>query len=141
MSSTTAITGKDGEHVVGGTAIARMTQWNLTRTLASTAEWGDSDCNGYTARLAGRKDATFSSEGKFDTGAEVYDTFQPGDNASSVLWMTTTLYWDFPRSLCSDFNLVIDVDTEDVVGWTSSWGSDGVFYYPGQAGATSRSYP
>lgn len=140
--TTTAITGRNGKFVVGTTLVARLTQWTVNPALASSSEWGDSDTAGYTARLAGRRDATFDAEGKYDTGNEVYDLFQPGDKAIAVLWMNnSTLYWDFPCALCTSFSLTIDVDTEEVVGWSSSWGADGIFYFPGQSGATSRSLP
>jgi len=68
--------------------------------------------------------------------------FQPEDIAIAVLWLdNSTLYWDFPRALCTDFNLSVNIDDEEVIGWTSEWGADGVFFYPGEAGATSRTLP
>lgn len=141
MTSATALTGRNGKFVVGGTTVARITQWSVNPTMATSSEWGDSDGEGYTNRAAGRRDATFQAEGKYDTASEVYDLFQPGNIAECVLWLNgSTLYWDFPRALCTDFSLVVNVDTEEVIGWTSQWGADGKFYYPGQAGATSRTF-
>ena len=114
----------------------------MTRTLASKSEWGDSDSGGYTNRAAGRRDGTFTAEGKYDTADEVFDLFQPEDIAIAVLWLdNVSLYWDFPRALCSDFSLTVNIDTEEVCGWNSSWGADGIFYFPGQAGATVRVLP
>ena len=142
MTSATAKTGRNGKFVVQTTQIARTTQWAVTSTLATKSEWGDSDGQGFTNRAAGRKDGTFTAEGKYDTASEVFDLFQPEDIAIAVLWLdATALYWDFPRALCMDFNLSVNIDTEEVIGWTSSWGADGIFYFPGEAGATSRSLP
>lgn len=142
MSSTNTLTGINGELVVGASKVARVTSWEVNSTLATTNEWGDSDCAGFTARSRGRRDATFTADGKYDSTDEVYDLFAPGDTAIAVLWMdNTSLYWDFPRALCTDFTLSVDINTEDVIGWTSEWGADGVFYYPGESGATSRSLP
>jgi hypothetical protein len=142
MSSLNTLTGRNGKFVVGTTQVARTTQWAVNPTLATSSEWGDSDSSGFTNRAAGRKDATFTSEGKYDSSSEVFDLFQPEDVAIAVLWLdATSLYWDFPRALCTDFNLIVDVDTEEVIGWTSAWGADGVFYYPGEAGATVRTLP
>ena len=141
MSSENALCGGDGEFVVDTDRVARITQWSVNPKLASSSEWGDSDSAGYTNRCGGRKDATFTSEGKYDTTDEVWDLFQPDDTCIAVLWMNGTLYWDFPRALCSDFSLSVNVDTEEVIGWTASFGSDGIFYYPGQAGATVRTLP
>ena len=142
MSSLNTLTGRNGKFQVAASLVARTTQWAVNPKLASSSEWGDSDSAGYTNRAAGRKDATFNGEGKYDTTDEVFDLFMPGDNAVAVLWMNaTSLYWDFPRALCSDFNLTINIDSEEVIGWTSGWGADGIWYYPGQSGATSRTLP
>jgi len=139
MSSLNTLTGRNGKFQAASTTIARLTQWEVNPTLASQAEWGDSDCAGFTARAAGRKDATFNAEGKYDSNSEVFDIFAPGDIVIATLWMdATSLYWDFPRALNQDFNMTVDVDSEDVIGWTSEWGADGIFHRPGQAGAASR---
>jgi len=141
VSSENTITGRLGEHVVGDTQVARLTQWQVTKTLASKTEWGDSDTAGYTARAPGRIDGTFTTEGKYDNSSEVFDLFQPGDIVISVLWMNASLYWDFPRSLNDNFQLTVNIDSQEVIGWTAAWGADGIFYYPGQSGATPRTLP
>lgn len=142
MTSENSITGRNGRKVVGSTLVAKTTRWSVNPTLATSNEWGDSDSSGYTNRSAGRKDATFDSEGKYSTTSEVFDLFAPEDIAQVTLWMnTTSLYWDFPRALCNDFSLELDIDGETVVGWTSGWGADGIFYRPGQADAPSRTLP
>lgn len=142
MSSENTITGRNGKFVVADTLVARTTQWNVNPTLATSNEWGDSDSGGYTNRSAGRRDATFEAEGKYDTGTEVFDIFQPEDIAKAVLWMdASSLYWAFPRALCSNFTLMVNIDTEEVIGWTSSWGADGIFYRPGQAEAPVEVLP
>lgn len=148
--TTTAVTGRTGKFVVGTSLVARTTQWAVNPKLATKSEWGDSDTAGFTARMAGRKDATFSADGKFDDEDEQYDLFQPGDKAIAVLYMripeTTPvviagLYWDFPCAMCDDFNMAVNIETQEVIGWTSAWGADGIFYYPGEDGATARVLP
>lgn len=142
MSSENTLTGRNGKFVVATSLVARCTQWDVNHTLATSNEWGDSDSAGYTNRSAGRKDATFNAEGKYDSTDEVYDLFQPEDIQIAVLWMdATSLYWDFPRALCMDFNLVVNIDAEEVIGWTAAFGADGIFYKPGAAGATARVLP
>lgn len=140
MTSITSKTGRNGKHKVGSTVLSRVTQWVVSPKLASTSEWGDSDGEGYTNRAAGRKDCTFTSEGKYDTAVEVFDLFKPGDILTSALWMdNVSLYWYFARSLNTEFQLTVNIDTEEVEAWTSSWGADGRFYAPGEAGAPSAS--
>jgi len=140
--TTTALTGRNGKFVVGTSYVARTTQWSVNPKLASKSEWGDSDTAGYTARMAGRRDATFSAEGKYDTDSEQFDLFQPGDKAQVALWMdATSLYWAFPCAMNDDFNLSVNIDTEEVEGWTSAWGADGIFYRPGQVDAPVYTLP
>ncbi len=142
MTSENTLTGRNGKFVVDDELIARITKWDVSRALASKSEWGDSDSAGYTNRAAGRRDATFDCEGKYDTTDEVYDKFVPEDIAEAVLWMNAlTLYWAFPRALCADFKMSVNVESEEVIGWASSWGADGVFYHPGEANAPSHTLP
>jgi hypothetical protein len=142
MSSETALTGRLGKFVVEDTLVARATKFDINASMATKSEWGDSDSGGYTNRAAGRRDATFDSEGKYDTADEVFDLFEEGDIAEAVLWMNdTSLYWTFPRALSLDFKMSVNIDTEEVIGWTSSWGADGIYYRPGQAGAPTHVLP
>ncbi len=142
MSSLNTLTGRNGKFYIETTPIARATQWSVNPKLANKSEWGDSDSAGFTNRAAGRKDATFSTEGKFDTETEVYDVFQPEDIATVYLYLAKVtspavdLHWLFPRALCDDFKLSVNIDTEEVIGWSAEWGADGIFYYPGEAGAS-----
>jgi hypothetical protein len=141
MTSENTLTGRHGKFYVDGTQIARTTQWSVDSKLANKSEWGDSDSCGFTNRAPGRKDASFSAEGKYDTTDEVFDIFQPEDYAEVFLYMSYTstcatvadIHWHFPRALCDSFKLTVNIDSEEVIGWTSEWAADGIFYYPGQA--------
>lgn len=142
MTSTTSLIGRYGKFVVAGSLIARTKQWQVSDKLATSSEWGDSDSAGYTNRAPGRRDATFSAEGVYDTVSEVFDIFAPGDIAAAYLWQdATSLYWAFPRAMCSDFQLTVNIDSEEVEGWTANFGADGIFYHPGQSGAPAASLP
>ena len=143
MSSVNSQTGRAGRLGIGGNVVARTTQWSVNPTLASSSEWGDSDSAGFTNRATGRNDATFTCEGKFDTVTEIFDLFEAGDTLEATLWLNSTLFWQFPRALCTDFSLTVNIDTEEVDGWTASFGADGVFYKPGHddAGAANPVYP
>ena len=116
MSSENTLTGRNGKFTVDGDLCARVTQWQVTRTLASKSEWGDSDSAGRTNRAAGRHDSTFTAEGKYDTSDEVFDLF----------------------ALCDNFQLTVNIDTGEVIGWTSAWGEDGISYRPGDPLAPVR---
>jgi hypothetical protein len=130
MSSETALTGRLGKLSVDGTMVARTTQWSVNPKLANKSEWGDSDSGGYTNRAAGRFDATFSTEGKYDTSSQQFDLFMPGDIVAAILYMNTLVFWSFPRALCDDFKMTVNIDTEEVIGWSAEWGADGIFTKP-----------
>jgi hypothetical protein len=134
MSSLNTLTGVHGAFMVGTGYIIRSTKWDVSPSV-SASEWGDSESGGHTNRAAGRKDNKFSSEGKYDTTSEVFDLFYPADIAAAKLYMSTTLamFWYFPRALCQDFKMTVDMDKDEVIGWTSSWGEDGRSYRPGEA--------
>jgi hypothetical protein len=135
-SSENTVTGRNGKIHIGTSLVARVTQWAVNPTLATTSEWGDSDSEGYTNRAIGRRDATFTAEGKYEHANNQYELFDLGvGSVEATLWLNAALYWYFPCCICLDFSLTVNIDTEEVVGWTSSWGADGKFYYPGQAGA------
>lgn len=144
MTSENTITGRDGKFTVDGSLVARTTQWQMTKTLASKTEWGDSDSLGFTNRASGRRDSTFSAEGKYDTTDEVFDLFQEGDIVQATLFLNAIaplLYYDYPRALCDNFQLTVNIDTAEVIGWTSAWGADGIYYYPGETDAPVRTLP
>lgn len=134
MSSENTLTGRNGEFWVGGTQVARTTLWNVNPTLATTSEWGDSDSGGCTNRAAGRMDCTFTAEGKYDSLAagNAFDLFQEGDIVEpAILYLDTGgSNWTFARALCMDFTMAVNMDTQEVIGWTSAWGSDGTYTRP-----------
>lgn len=134
-SSATALTGRSGRFSVDAVLVARCTQWSVNPTLATSSEWGDSDSAGYTNRTIGRRDATFTAEGKFDTGSNAYTAFKIGDAAiEAVLWMNEAdgaVAFHFPCCICTDFSLSVDIDSEEVQGWSASFGADGIFYAMG----------
>lgn len=144
MSAATTTTGRHGKLYAGTyvngvlgsvAAVLRTTQWSVSQKPASVSEWGDSDSGGYTNRAPGRRDVTFNAEGKFDKNQQQWDIFQGGDYCSATLYVNhtyNTLWaYTFTRALCMEFNLTVNIDTEEVVGWTSSWGNDGTFDLPG----------
>lgn len=134
---------------VSTSIVARVSNWAVNPTLASDTQWGDSGVSGeaaslrgFTNRAAGRRDCTFTCEGRYDTNSEIFDLWDAEDILAVTLWQDfgsraggSDIYWDFPRALCNDFNLTVDVDTEEVIGWSSSFGADGVFYKPGDSSA------
>jgi len=156
MTAIGTVTGRHGKITIDGTLVARTTQWALNKTLATVSEWGDSDSYGWTNRAIGRRDATFTAEGKYDHGASIFSPLALGTNYINVhLWMGTstfpldgasvapdsTLTWHFKRALALDFSMTVDMDTEEVVGWSGSFGTDGIVYGPGENGPTGDPDP
>ena len=139
--SATSMTGRYGAFYAEGTRVARCTQWAVSQKPASVSEWGDSDGWGWTCRAPGRRDVTFTAEGKFDRTNNQWDLFVGGDYAEAKLYLRkpapgdvgsedATYTYYFERAVCMEFNLTVNIDTEEVIGWTSSWGNDGPVTLP-----------
>ena len=132
----TALMGLDGEVALDGTDIARLTQWSLTAT-ANISEWGDSDSQGYTHRKAARHDGSGSVEGKLDSAAEAYDVMVSTPSVlvepEQKLYIdkSDALYWQFPCVVYSNFQLTVNTDSKEVLGWSADYGASGPFYRPG----------
>lgn len=148
MSSATTTTGRHGKLWAGAAGasltananqVKRTTQWSVSQKPAAVMEWGDSDGGGFTNRAPGRRDATWTAEGKFDLTTQQWDVFQGGDYCAAELYVNSqdysSLKYAFSRSVCTEFGLVVNIDTEEVVAWTSGWGNDGTFTTPGGAWA------
>lgn len=122
-------TGRGGEFRVDGNVVARCQLWVLTNKLDTYDSWGDSDGDGFTNYAEGRHTFLFRVEGKYEETHEVWDIFEPGDVCEvRLLAGQETLVWFFRRALCLDFEVMINFDTEEVIGWKSSWAVDGEFF-------------
>ena len=139
-NSSTAVSGKDGKVVVDGTLLLRITQWSLSLSATETV-WGDSSSGNFTNRKTGRKDATMSLEGKQDNRRPIEGALREGDQPKVVLFESASRYWVFPCTHVNAFNLVINQETKEVIGWTASAGADGQYYGPDDAGQPSESIP
>ncbi len=147
--SSTALTGRYGQLKLGTDTVARLTSWTVSEAIATQSEWGDSDSNGYTQRATGRRSATISAEGRFDITSRQSMYMRPGIIYEVWCWLSKDLTqtggnknaWHFPRALTISFELVVNVDTEEVLGWTAEFASDGVFYYPGDPADTTLGDP
>jgi hypothetical protein len=137
---TSAIGGTEGQATIDGVRVARLTNWSMNRSSSESA-WGDSDSEGWTFRKTARHDGTGSLGGKFDDDNPPHNLFDDGDIVSLILWLNTTKYYAAPSARIQNFQLEVNQDTKEVVGWTADWGTDGKVYKPGEAGAPAAVYP
>lgn len=133
-------TGTNAKAVIDDVLVLRVTMWSVTLSPGATV-WGDSDSEGFTNRALGRRDATGSLTGKFDTTRKIYTMFDDGDIVQLALWETGADYWAFPRVLLTNFAISYNQDTKEVVEWSTDFGSDGPWYRPGGEGAPSYTLP
>jgi hypothetical protein len=128
MSSATTVTGRCGTLSIDGTPVARLTQWTVNDNLDTSTEWGDSSTCGFTNRAPGRRGATIDCEGKYDTGgADALSLCDPGDVVALVCSSEGGPSYSFARAICTSFNVTVNPDTEEVIGWTGSFASDGEY--------------
>ena len=58
-----------------------------------------------------------------------------------VLWENGARYWYFPCVVIEEFSMTVNVDSQEVVGWSANWGADGIFYKPGDVAAPTVTLP
>lgn len=138
--SSSALAGTDGNVVVNSTRIARITQFSVNHSVQTTV-WGDSDSAGYQNTKGTRKGATGAFEGKFSTDHVVYELFSPGEGVALNLFENATRAWVFPCVVITEFSMTVNVDSQEVVGWSASFSSDGIFYRPGDAANPGATLP
>jgi hypothetical protein len=128
-ASTVVMGGDGGEVSIDGTNIARLTQWSFN-AQCSISEWGDSDSEGYTMAKPARKSGSGSMEGKFDSGDSFYDLFKQGDEPAVNLYANLTLAWALPCAVIGGYQLTVDLDSKEVVGWSSDFTASGKYTNP-----------
>ncbi len=45
------------------------------------------------------------------------------------------------RALITGYQLTLDQDSKEVVGWTADFGADGQYYRPGETGQPTETFP
>lgn len=116
-----------------GDSILRVTRWLVQETTDTSIEWADSDSAGYTIHAPGRLGARFDADGKYSGERPIFPYTRVGALVTAQLWIDRTvpyLCWDFELARCTSFKCSVDVDTEEIVGWSGSWIATGVFYKP-----------
>ncbi len=141
----TALGGVGGRVVIDGNIIVRVKTWSLNSVVSESA-WGDSNSGGFTNRKPARADATGTIVGVMDDVTRIYSYFSGGDFVGRLVQLSlwekltsaggaATRGWWFPCALIQGFDITLDMDTKEVVEFTMSWGSDGIYYRPGAAEA------
>jgi hypothetical protein len=137
MSGKTARSGEGGKAVVGTTLVARITTITVN-TATTTSDWGDSDSGSFENTKPARRNANGNMTGMLDTVDPVYDLFDVGDVVEVQFWEdgnaeTPAVYWHLECVVITSFDLTIDPNTKEVVGWTANWKADGRWYTPSTA--------
>lgn len=132
-----AISGKNGSVETtsgsggGDGAQAEITGWTFN-TTSNNPSWASSTNPGYKKRVAGVKDATGTINGKYNAANAIFDTLAPGVTATLTLKLDSGNYYTVP-AIIDDFNLEVDMDNGDVVGWTANFSSNGAWANPGDS--------
>lgn len=139
-NSSTIRTSKASVVVIDDVLMLRVR--NVTQNPNSTVfEWGDSDSGEFTNTIGTRKKTTGTISGLFDEDQRLYDIVREGQTSKLIIWEDATDYWAFPCALLTNVNFTYDQDTKNPIEWAFDFGSDGVYFAPGEAGAPSESLP
>jgi len=157
MGSVGAITGRHGAVYIQlplttqtwyWTEIARITSWTINQKPISVTKWADSDTGGFVWNAPGPREATITTVGKFQIGIlSQWNMFRGGDYAALRLFVDNrdpfedgisveealrrADRYEINPALCTEYNLTMNIDTEEVVGWTAEWVSCGEFSMTG----------
>lgn len=128
------ISGKDGSVELTGApagdgAQAEITGWTLN-TSSNNPSWASSTNPGYKKRVAGVKDCNGSISGKYNSDNVLFDSLLPGVSVTLTLKLSGSAGFYAVPALIDDFNLEVDMDNGDVVGWTANFSGNGAWTVP-----------
>lgn len=131
-----AISGKNGSVETtsgsggGDGAQAEITGWTFN-TTSNNPSWASSTNPGYKKRVAGVKDGNGTISGKYDSSNTLFDTLEPGVTVTLTLKINATgsNYYVVP-AIIDEFNIEVDMDNGDVVGWTANFSTNGEWSEP-----------
>ncbi len=140
--TSTASSGTSGAVWCGAQRIARVTSWNLdattdSKTFHDSGGGGTNSVKGYMNRIPGPRDLTGSIEFKYDLTFPQDRRFREGRCCQLVLGIheTNSVAWIIPQALIERLTISVDIDGGDPTEGSFDFGSDGIYYAPGEAGA------
>ena len=129
-----AISGKDGSVETtsgsggGDGAQAEITGWTFN-TTSNNPSWASSTSPGFKKRVAGVKDGSGSISGKYNSANAIFDTLEVGVTVTLTLKVNATNFYAVP-AIIDSFNIEVDMDNGDVVGWTADFSTNGEWTEP-----------
>ena len=119
-----AISGIGGS-VDSGSELAEITTWTFTTTSNNPA-WASSTNPGYKKRVGGVRDCSGTVNGKFNGALTDYDALEAGSSVTLTLKLNDTHYYTVP-AFVDEFNVEVDMDNGDVVGWSLNFSGNGAW--------------
>lgn len=114
-----------GGSVDSGSELAEITTWTFTTTSNNSA-WASSTNPGYKKRVGGVRDCSGTVNGKFNGDLTDYDDLEAGASVTLTLKINATHYYTVP-ALVDEFNLEVDMDNGEVVGWSLNFSGNGAW--------------
>lgn len=139
-NSSTIRTSKNSKIVIDDVLLLRMRNATLNANNDEFV-WGDSDSGLHSNSIGTRQRTTGTISGLFDEDQTIYSIVREGQISKLVLWEDGTNYWAFPCALLSNLQLTYDQDSKNPIEWSFDYGTDGIYYAPGEAGAPTESLP
>lgn len=108
-----------------GSKIAEITTWTFTTTSNNSA-WASSTDPGYKKRVGGVRDCSGTVNGKFNGDIEQYNDLEAGSSVTLTLKINTANYYAVP-AIIDEFNIEVDMDNGEVVGWSMNFSGNGAW--------------
>ena len=121
-------TGDDGKVMIGGTALADITEWSFETTARSVA-YASSATLGYRKRIAGAKEGRGRIAFKLNVDEAITNQFDEGSEVTLRLYLDATRFYTVP-AVIDNVAMGVEIDGGALVGGTAAFSTNGAWTKP-----------
>lgn len=119
------ISGQGGDFTVGGQSIKEVKKWSLNTMIVIHA-YSSNKTGGFKRKVTGIKDGKGSIEGVWDPAAPLPSQMEVGQTLAAAALTKAGQQYTY-NALFADNKVSVDIDTGDIIGWTSDYEVDGAW--------------
>lgn len=124
--SSQPISGKNGQVLIGSSAVAEVTKWIFNKETVSS-RYASSSTGGFKRSLSGVRSGSGTIQFKFDLSAG--SPIVEGSAVTLLLYLDSSHFYSVP-ALIKTFKVEVNIDTGDVIGGVADFDTDGAWTEP-----------
>lgn len=124
--SSQPISGKNGQVLIGSSAVAEVTKWIFNKETVSSRH-ASSSTGGFKRSLSGVRSGSGTIQFKFDLSAG--SPIVEGSAVTLLLYLDSSHFYSVP-ALIKTFKVEVNIDTGDVIGGVADFDTDGAWTEP-----------